>query len=56
MNARRVSVAARGRVQRRLPMLAVNLAGIAAIAMYARGSQGVTLDPVPLSMLLATLP
>jgi len=46
------------RAQRRLivVMLAINLAGIAGIALYTGGAHGVALGLLPLSMLVATLP
>lgn len=59
MNARHVLVPmARGRLQRGLVvlMLALNLAGIAGIALYADDPQGVALGLVPLALLLAALP
>lgn len=59
MNARHVLVPmARGRLQRGLAvlMLALNLAGIAGIALYADDPQGVALGLVPLALLLAALP
>lgn len=37
-------------------VLAINLAGIAGIALYSRDPQRVALGAVPLSMLLAVLP
>lgn len=57
MNARR-GIAASRRVQRRLVvlMLAINLAGIAGIALYTGGARGLALGLLPLSMLLAALP
>lgn len=59
MNARHVLVPmARGRLQRGLAvlMLALNLAGIAGIALYADDPQGVALGLVPLALLLTALP
>ncbi|MES2404487.1 MAG: hypothetical protein V4567_09140 [Pseudomonadota bacterium] len=57
MNAQR-GAAANTRAQRRLivVMLAINLAGIAGIALYTGGAHGVALGLLPLSMLVATLP
>ena len=57
MNARRGSVTNR-RMQRRLVavMLAINLAGIAGIALYTGGPHGLALGLLPLSMLVAALP
>ena len=57
MNARRGTAIGK-RMQRRLVvlMLAINLAGIAGIALYTGGAHGLALGLVPLSMLLATLP
>jgi hypothetical protein len=56
MNAR--SGIARQRMQRRLVvlMLAINLAGIAGIALYTGGPHGLALGLLPLSMLVAALP
>lgn len=60
MNAARGDFMAvpRGRLQRWLVvlMLALNLAGIAGIALYAHDAQGVALGLVPLALLLAALP
>lgn len=57
MNAPRGNALSR-HAQRRLVMLmlAVNLAGIAGIALYTGGAHGLALGLVPLSMLLAALP
>ena len=56
MNAR--SGIARQRMQRRLVvlMLAINLAGIAGIALYTNGAHSLALVLLPLSMLVAALP
>lgn len=56
MNAQQ-GIAAGARAQRRLVMLmlAINLAGIAGIALYAGGAHGLALGLIPLSMLLAAL-
>lgn len=59
MNTGRATVVrSRGRVQRWLVvvMLALNLAGIASLALYAADPQGVALGLVPLALLLAALP
>ena len=47
-----------GRLQRRLIvlMLALNLAGIAGIALYTGGPHSLALGLLPLSMLVAALP
>ena len=57
MNARR-GTAANMRTQRRLIvlMLAMNLAGIAGIALFTGGTHGLALGLLPLSMLVAALP
>ena len=57
MNARG-RIAAGKRVQRRLVvlMLAINLSGIAGIALYTGGPHGLALGLLPLSMLAAALP
>lgn len=59
MNARHgFAPVPRGRLQRWLVvlMLALNLAGIAGIALYAENPQGVALGLVPLVLLLVALP
>lgn len=59
MNARHVFASPpRGRLRRGLVvlMLALNLAGIAAIAVHGADPQGVALGLVPLALLLAALP
>lgn len=59
MNTRRGAGARRGtRLQQCLIVLvlAINLAGIAVIALYTRDPQHVASGAVPLSMLLAVLP
>jgi hypothetical protein len=57
MNAQRGTVAGK-RTQRRLIMLmlAINLAGIASIALYTGDAHGLALGLLPLSMLVAALP
>lgn len=57
MNAPRGNALSR-RAQRRLVMLmlAVNLAGVAGIALYTGGAHGLALSLLPLSMLVAALP
>ena len=57
MNARRGTTVS-ARAQRRLVvvMLAINLAGIAGIALHTGGTHGLALGLLPLSMLLAALP
>jgi hypothetical protein len=57
MNASR-EIAASPRTQRRLivVMLAINLAGIAGIALYTGGAHGLALGLLPLSLLVAALP
>jgi hypothetical protein len=57
MSTRRGIVTDR-RMQRRLIMLmlAINLAGIAGIALYTGGPHGPALGLLPLSMLVAALP
>ena len=57
MNAQR-GLAVGARAQRRLIMLmlAVNLAGIAGIALYPGGAHGLALGLLPLSILVAALP
>jgi hypothetical protein len=59
MNARRGTPAAPGKRPQRwlvVAMLALSLAGIAGVALYAHDPQGVALGLVPLALLLATLP
>lgn len=59
MNAARGGMgASRSRLQRWLIvlMLALNLAGVASLALYAANPQGVALGLVPLALLLAALP
>lgn len=59
MNAARGGMAAaRSRLQRWLivVMLALNLAGVAGLALHAEDPQGVALGLVPLALLLAALP
>lgn len=59
MNAARGGMAAsRSRLQRWLIvlMLALNLAGVTSLALYAANPQGVALGLVPLALLLAALP
>jgi hypothetical protein len=57
MNPRRGTMT-NGRMQQRLIvlMLAINLAGIASIALYTGGPHGLALGLLPLSMLVAALP
>jgi hypothetical protein len=57
MNAPR-GIAVSPRTQRRLivVMLAINLAGIAGIALYTGGAHGLALGLLPLSLLVAALP
>ena len=57
MNAQR-GIRANPRAQRRLilMMLALNLAGVAGIALYTGGAHGWALGLLPLSMLVAALP
>lgn len=57
MNPRRDTMT-NGRMQQRLIvlMLAINLAGIAGIALYTGGPHGLALGLLPLSMLVAALP
>jgi hypothetical protein len=57
MNPRRGTMT-NGRMQQRLIvlMLAINLAGIAGIALYTGGPHGLALGLLPLSMLVAALP
>ncbi len=56
MNAQRGITSSRTRRRLVALMLAVNLAGIAGIALYTGGAHGLALGLLPLSILVAALP